>query len=83
MQSEEQRQQVKMVTMQALSRLEELKLVPSTSKKDDLLDELARLPSPPKASPIGPSKSATMPRGVYIYGLTPPLTIHATGHLKQ
>lgn len=81
MQSQEQRQQVKAITMQALNRLEELKLesssqpklAPSTStcstvrtKEASLLSELDLLPPPPKDSPKGASnRASTMPKGIY------------------
>lgn len=78
MQSEEEKQQVKTITMQALSRLEKLKLdssqtTPSTSKKADkksLLNELDNLPPPPSTQPkksVSATRASTMPRGtVYI-----------------
>ena len=73
MQSEEQKQQVKAITEQALSRLENLQLnseqkpsAPEPSKVD-LLDELELLPPPPTNTPVGKggvSKSTSLPRGV-------------------
>lgn len=70
MRSEEQRKQVKGITMQALSRFEKLKLEPtgpsappkqssssSGVKSDiDLLSELDQLPPPPSDSPKGTAK---------------------------
>ena len=67
MRSEEQRDQVKKMTMQALGRLEQLKLSETSApppkaysssslkKKADsnLLSELDSLPPPPKGSPSG------------------------------
>lgn len=80
MQSDEHKQQVKVITMQALNRLEELKLQDapsappltssSTGKKKtaaNLLSELDSLPPPPINSPKGgvkASKSSTLPRGM-------------------
>ena len=73
MQSEEQRQQVKVATMQALSRLEALALepkdpAPPTSKKRGMYNELEQLPPPPKTSPKEPGRAATMPRGKWYVG---------------
>ena len=69
MQSEEQKEQVKLITMQALNRLEELKLEPSASGKpkskpadSSLLSQLDRLPPPPSKAPKGASQSSTLPK---------------------
>ena len=78
MQSEEQRQQVKTMTMQALSRLEALKLEESSAPpishvgtrrrpQTKLLGELDSLPPPPKDMPKGGGqigKSSLLPRGM-------------------
>lgn len=76
MQSEDQKQKMKMITMQALSRLEQLKLddppLSSPAGGKDLLSQLDNLPSPPSEQPRGGGgggggearKAGTMPRGI-------------------
>lgn len=88
MQSEEQKQQVKAITEQALSRFEELQLnsehtpsAPSLVKKDDMLSELDQLPPPPKSLPAerGVGKSTSLPRGTHAitcYETCCGLTVH-------
>ncbi len=70
--SEANKKKVKEITVQALSRLEELKEAPpaaSAPPMDDLLAQIEQLPTPSKMNPnLGGkgSTSHTFPRGTHI-----------------